>query len=127
MTKHLPLRDVEARAAAARRQQQASLRSFPVVSASVDIASLPVDPDEPTPSFDEVMALVGVEVWPLPEFSHEQFLRDVGQSSWLADRESQLHELIIEQEARRRAQDELRNRPRDASGKFLPREEVKSS
>jgi hypothetical protein len=92
-----------------------------IADAAQPINSFPVDPDEPTPSFEDVMATVGVELWPLPEFSHDQFMRDREQSSWLERLGQRLTEVRLEQAARDRERAALRDRPRDASGRFLPR------
>src|SRR6478609_9013575 len=52
----------------------------------------PVD-DLPNPwtgplAFDHFQAAHGYELWPLPEVSHTQFLRDHDHTQWLADFES---------------------------------------
>ena len=54
-----------------------------LASAAVDIAHLPVAADTPLRTFDRIAADLGVELWPLPEFSHEQFLADRRHTRWL--------------------------------------------
>lgn len=60
-------------------------------AAAVDIAALPADPEETTRLFDAVAVELGVELWPLPEFSHDQFLRDRDHDGWL----QQMNHLVV--------------------------------
>lgn len=43
-----------------------------------------VPADAPAPAFDELMPAFGLELWPLPEFSHDQFLSDRNHYGWLS-------------------------------------------
>lgn len=56
-----------------------------IAAAAVDIAALPADPAEPAVGFDVLAAHFGIELWPLPEFSHDQFLRDHDHEAWLQE------------------------------------------
>lgn len=66
----------------------------PLASAAVDIASLPVDEDTPTPTCDALAAAYGV-VLPVPPCSHETFLEQLEHFGWL-DRMAALSTLLAD-------------------------------
>lgn len=82
MTSHSTLfRDTEDR----REAQRQRMLTTPLGRAvAQDIATMPIDELLPAaPTFDAIAVELGVELWPLPEFSHRQFLRDRDHAKWL--------------------------------------------